>query len=294
MRKFLVPLSGQHDPDDPAALDKSALNAAFTLARRVEAHVEVFCIGAETAETSGRLAPWVPGSAVELVLKSIEEESENRRRRARDLFTETVKAFGEPPFASRGADTGFSVDFTEAAGQVADSVALRGRIADLVVAANQPGADIAHMPPILASALKDTGRPVLIPGKTAAPESIGARILVAWDGREAISRTVALTRDLLAKADQVTIVAVQGDEPVVPSAEDAADYLDWHGIDADPHLYPRDGRPVAELLLDAAAERQADLMVIGASMRGTLQRIVTGDVMDELLRSAELPLLLAQ
>ncbi|MEQ9641599.1 MAG: universal stress protein [Alphaproteobacteria bacterium] len=294
MRKFLVPLSGQHDPDDPAALDGSALTAAFTLARRVEAHVEVFCIGAEVADAPARLAPWVPGSAVELVLKSIEEESENRRRRARDLFAGMVKAFGDPPYATRGADTGFSVDFTEAVGAVADSVAVRGRIADLVVAANRPGASLDDMPPILSSALRDTGRPVLIPGRAPAPESIGARVLVAWDGRETIARTLALTRDLLARADSVTIVAVEGDNPIAPSAEQAADYLDWHGIDADPHLYPRDGRSVTELLLDAAAERQADLLVLGASMRGTLQRMVTGDVMDELLQTAELPLLLAQ
>ena len=294
MRKFLVPLSGQYDLDNPASFDRPALTAAFTLARRLGSHVEAFCIDAEVAHTRGQLAPWVPGSAVDLVLQSIEQESDNRRRRARALFAELVAAFGEPPYASRGAGTGFSVDLVEATSPVEAAVAQRGRIADLIVAGHPAGGDIDRLPPILRQALTETGRPVLVPGRGAVPDAIGSRILIAWDGGESVARTVALTRDLLARADAVSVVSVQGDDEIRPSPEELADYLDWHGVDAEPHVYRRDDRPPGELLLDAAAARQADLILLGASLRGSLRRLVTGDVLDDLLRDSELPLLMAQ
>jgi len=47
IRKVLVPLSGQHDPADPDSPERPALETAFLLGRRLDAHVEVCCIKAD-------------------------------------------------------------------------------------------------------------------------------------------------------------------------------------------------------------------------------------------------------
>jgi nucleotide-binding universal stress UspA family protein len=292
MRTLLVPLSGQYDTDDPNALDEPALAAAFTLGRRIGAHVEAFCIEAERAGTQLSLAPWIPGSAIELVLSSIEQESESRRRRSRTLFDATTARFGKPPVAGGVPCAGFCVDFIEAPGPVGASVATRGRLADLVVTANLPGAIRDDMPPTLRSALYDTGRPVLI-APALPPASIGRSVLVAWDGGREAARAMAAARPLLARAERVTVISVQRGKPGLPGPAEVVGYLGWHDVAAEPVVLQPDDRSTAELLLDAAAARGADLLVMGSSLRGTLHRLVMGDVMDEVLAGADLPVLMA-
>ena len=289
MRKLLVPVSGQYDPEHPESLDEAALAAGFTMARHLDAHMEVFCIEAQRQGAPKQLASWVPGSAVNDVLSSIEAEHEKRRRRARATFTEVATRFGGPPLEQPGTGTGFSVDFVQRAGDVGDAVAARGRVADLVVAANHGGGGKPST--ILLTALRQTGRPVLVAPREPV-RTIGERILVAWNGRLEASRAVAMSMDLLLKAAEVTVVSVSEDGMADPSAEDLTDYLKLHGIGARRVALDRPPAAIGSVLLDQARQVDADLMVLGACIRHRLEQRLFGSVTRELLDAATIPMVM--
>ena len=56
VRKILVPLSGQHEPNSPESLELPALETGLMLGRQFDDHVEVFCIEAARSDTRAHLA----------------------------------------------------------------------------------------------------------------------------------------------------------------------------------------------------------------------------------------------
>ncbi len=76
-----------------------------------------------------------------------------------------------------------------------------GRLFDLIVL-GRPGRapQDPRMPP-LEAALFESGRPVLI-APAAAPQVIGANVLVAWNGSTEQTRTIAFAMPLLREAEQ--------------------------------------------------------------------------------------------
>ena len=181
IEKILVPLSGQYDPDNPESLELPALETGFVLGCKFDAHVEVFCIEAERSEARTHLAPWIPGAAVDELLDTLDIENERRRERARSLFDAVSARFNPSTLSQPDSNNGFSTKFVERVGEVRGSLAVRGRLADLIVTARPlPDADVDR-PLILEVALRETGRPVLICSKTTS-EAFGRRVAVAWNG----------------------------------------------------------------------------------------------------------------
>ena len=291
IRQILVPLSGQFDPEDPEALDGPALEAAFYLGRRFDAHIEAFCMEAESERTHRHLSAWIPGRAVSDVLDTIQAESEKRRASARAAFEriaareKTAEGDGPAP------GTGFSADFVEHVGDIRGSLSFRGRLADLIVTANAPGRFPGGHPLILEIALRETGRPVLVsPFKP--PKTIGTRVVVAWNGSAEAARAVAAGLPFLARAERVTAVTVREDGAAGPGADDLADYLRWHGIAAEPRTLEGDAASAGAAVLAQAKAEKADLLVMGAYTRDRISRLVYGGVTREVLTSGGIPFLM--
>jgi hypothetical protein len=117
IRKILVPLSGQYDLADPESLERPALETAFVLGRRLDAHVEVYCIEADLTHTQFRLSPWIPGSSVDVLIDMIAKESIERRDRARALFQSAAERFSAAHIRRPDPKVGFSVNFLEEMGE---------------------------------------------------------------------------------------------------------------------------------------------------------------------------------
>jgi nucleotide-binding universal stress UspA family protein len=291
IRKILVPLSGQHDPDDPESLELPALETGFLLGRRFDAHVEVFCIEARQSEARTHLAPWIPGAAVDEFLDALDRENERRRERARTLF-EAVSARFDPRRAKRPkANGGFSANFVEQVGEVRGSLAVRGRLADVIVTARPWPATADSRPLLLEVALRETGRPVLICSKTTS-ETFGRRVAIAWNGSVEASRAVAMAMDFFLAASDVVVISINEPSPFEPNADDLVDFMRWHGIEAS--SVTRDGSPgsAGRLLLEQIAEAGADMLVMGAYTRDRIRRLIFGDVTGTVLSQATLPVLM--
>ena len=292
VRKILVPLSGRYDPDASEQLDGSALALGLAVGQAFGAHVEAFCVEAALRDTRPLLIPGVPGSEIDELIGAIEKENRKWRKQARETFDRLVEQANAPIAETPVGGIGFSAAFVEQIGDVADALAMRGRLTDLIVTAHRTIDGDELLPLMLQVALRETGRPVLVaPGEAAsfAPR----RVAIAWDGGAKASRAAALAAPFIEVAEQVTVISVTEGDASPRRADALADYLAWHGIDAaeiDASASPHD---VGATLLAKAAEAEADLLVMGARMRTSLGRWIFGGATGAVLGHAAVPVMMA-
>lgn len=287
IRKILVPLSGRYDPADPEGLEKPALKTAFVVGRRLDAHVEV---NSYSAESSRHLAPWVPHLAIEDLLNAIEDESEKRRARARDLYKAVADRFKAPRSAAPDPQGGFSASFLEETGDAGTLLPIRGRLADLIVTACPPLEADGEIPPLLEIALRETGRPVLIAREAGA--TFGETVAIAWNGSVEATRAVALAMDFLVRAKEVVLISVSEDGPVGPGNDALADYLTWHGVRTRCNTVEGTRHSSGPLVVQQVRESGADMLVMGAYTRDRVRRVIFGSVTGEILDQMPVPVLM--
>jgi nucleotide-binding universal stress UspA family protein len=142
-----------------------------------------------------------------------------------------------------------------------------------------------------------SGRPVLVVPDTAPVASVGARVLVAWNGSRESALALAAAVPVLQKADDVCVL--DGSEmnadllPVLPPPG-LLDWLQRHGIRA--RITTLDAGPshaAGPAVLDAAYENGSDLIVMGAWSRSRLAQMVLGGTTRHLFMHGDVPMLVA-
>jgi nucleotide-binding universal stress UspA family protein len=178
----------------------------------------------------------------------------------------------------------------------AGGLVLQARYADLVVLSQtDPGDPVAaHLAgPLPAQVVLGSARPVLAIPYAGQFTSVGARVLVAWDGSMEASRAVSGAMPLLRAADMVAIVLFNPAQAAGrhPGA-DLALYLARHGVRCEVHVAPV---PIAAgaALLSCAADLQSDLIVMGAYGHARLREVLLGGVTETILGSMTAPVLMA-
>jgi len=151
----------------------------------------------------------------------------------------------------------------EEQGRQMDVIKSHGRLADLVAVA-KPDRDRNLGVNTLKAALFNTGRPVLIcPPTDTPPESLGARIAVAWNGSMEASRAVALALPMIQEAHEV-VVLDGGTGDCGATGEELLRYLAIRGVRARRESINAEDHPGAVILSAAAGAARADLLVMGA------------------------------
>lgn len=126
-----------------------------------------------------------------------------------------------------------TVEFIAEFGTMADVITHNGGLSDLIVVA-KPDRDRNLGTNALKSGLFQTGRPILMcPPRADGAGDFAAHVAVAWNGSLEAARTVALTLDLLAAAERVTILAVGRGQPHAASPEELLDDYRLRGITAE-------------------------------------------------------------
>lgn len=134
------------------------------------------------------------------------------------------------------------------------------------------------------------GRPVLALPYAWQSTTIGQRVVVGWDGGRESARAVADAMPLLKAASEVAVLVVGGGD--LPGADIAA-YLARHGVHAEAVALADSGISVADTLLSTAADRNADLLVMGAYGRSRLREMILGGTTRRILSEMTLPVLLS-
>lgn len=268
----------------------ATLELACRLADRFAAHLEAVHVRPDPrALFAGAVDIASPASA-ELV-ENLMREAATRAAQCRALFDEIVARHkfaqcDRPPPRLPGP----SAWWRETEGNPAHLVAQQARFVDLVVLGRSDR--VIHEPhsDTIEETLTRSGRPVLL-APSPAPETLGVKVALAWDGSPPAVRALAAALPFLAAAEEVLLLTAGEGRDSASLA--AVDYLAWHGITTRyRHIERGPSRQVGRALLDAATAAGADLFVMGGYGQAPWREQLFGGATRTALASMPLPLLM--
>lgn len=261
------------------------IDAAMAMARREDAHLDVFCLGVDHTQTGyyyASASAYVFQESIDRAMAAAQEiEAEVRAR----LASEDIRWSADSAVAQAGGVSGL--------------VGLRARFADLAVLARPYGerAD-ADAESLVEAAMFEGGCPVLVlPPSGTDVQSLGRRVLVAWNQSDEALHAIRRALPLLKAADAVEIVVVDP-TPHSPEGSDPGgalcQMLTRHGVRAEIAVLARTLPTIAEVLNRRAAETGADLIVMGAYGKSRFREAILGGATRNMLQGAALPVLMAR
>jgi nucleotide-binding universal stress UspA family protein len=140
------------------------------------------------------------------------------------------------------------------------------------------------------------GRPVLIVPYAGVFETVGKRILIAWDGTREANRALHDALPMFTDPE-ATVVFVGSHERDLeqhrPALDRVVHHLHRHGVAARPEETLRGGLAVSDILLSRASDLGADLIVSGGYHHSQLREALLGGVSRELLEHMTVPVLMS-
>ena len=277
-KTVLVLLDGRHE----ATL---RLQAAIEVARGHDAHLKVISLA---------VSPTIPSYANHpILLEAMVAQQKQTRSQAKTVLDD----FGKKAKASGLPYEGVVVECRDV--EISDEVALHARYADLLVIEQQdpenPGPGGAALTQHL---VLEADLPVLVIPYIGASRPPGKRVMVAWDaGREA-ARAVRDALPILVAAEHVDVVVIDpakhtrehGEEP----GADIALFLARHDCKVETQHLPAGGLDAGEALLSHLADRDSDLLVMGAYGHARLRQLVLGGVTQTILGEMTVPVLMSR
>ncbi|MDQ2801577.1 MAG: universal stress protein [Pseudomonadota bacterium] len=285
IRKLLLPLTG-------TAAGESALATALMIARVWDAHVLALHVRVDSRDVAPLAGEGLSGAMIEEMMTATEKESAHRAQAVRAMFDRFVAAHGVA-LAEPRRDSGPSANFASVTGREEDVVAQQARLADLTVVPHPEAGEDVSSSDALHAVLFDSGRPVLIAPQKA-PEAIGTRVCLGWNGTAESASAVSAALPWLQRASAVCILSSDGYQRRGPSAPDVAAYLALHGVHAEMVTFHTANGGVGAGLLAAAREFGCDLLAMGAYSHSRLRQLILGGVTRHVLEKAALPVMMSR
>jgi nucleotide-binding universal stress UspA family protein len=198
----------------------------------------------------------------------------------------------EARVAARGDPT--KAHFLDLAGETDFSLAESARGFDIVVmtrlAADASRAHFTARPDVVALR---SGRPVIVVPTDYAATELGEHALIAWDGKRASARALGDAMHILETKTRVTLLSVGAEAPSEVAGTEVMTLLERHGIAATRLVRPAGRGGAAGTILDACAEVDAGLLVMGAYEHSKFAEDLLGGVTRDILAGAPLPVLMS-
>lgn len=255
--RIMAPLIG-------AASDNAVLAAAMEVARPFAAIVSGIYTPADIAD----LAPWMGegfmGGIQVAAVESLKEAAAEGEAAARAACL----ACGRP-----------GVEFVALASPVATALSMEARLSDVVVFDDEAASGRGPLAEAFQEIVAGEQRPTLVarPGL-----NVSGTIAVAWDGGKEASRAARTALPLLQQAGRVVVLAACDLTSRSFDPARLAEFLGARGAKAEVRLLPGKGE-AAGLLVEAAKEVGADLLVAGAFGHPRLREFIFGGTTRSLL-----------
>lgn len=274
---------------DPSTDGESRLKLALNLVRAHHAHVTACYVMREEHELpvspifAGMPVNPGPTAAGDAAFPPASREAE-RAQQVEELFKTELRAHGlggEWHLLSPG-ETAVFIDLAKTfdltiLGQLSPEIRSTGFRPDEIVIA--------------------TGRPVLVVPYAGTFDTVGRRVLLAWDGTREAARAANDALPLLENAEAVTVMFVGARETTLaehhPSIERMVQHLQRHGIPARAEETLQGDLRISDVLLSRAADLAVDLLVAGAYHHSQLREALVGGVSRELLDHITVPVLMS-
>lgn len=288
MRTILAAVSG-------GSASFGALELACRLALRFGSHVEALHVQVDPQDVAVAVADPFGAATAGLFIDEVTRASARDLARSRSLFDDAVRRHGlavchasPPPGSDQWLLDHASASWREEMGYSATAIANRARLFDLLVLGRSGRiVDQPHSEAI-EEALLTSGRPVLI-APAEPPKVLGESIAVAWNDSPECAKALAAAMPLLVQAREVHVLSIGS-----TSAPDLARHLGWYNVRASADaVYAVKGVGAGELVLAAARDREADLLVMGGYGHTPWRELLFGGATREVVRTSLLPVLLA-
>ena len=259
------------------------LNAAMSLARRHDAHLDVLCAARFLAPRSGDGAD-AGGAAFVAAIQYAANRSAALAARARGrLERQGIR------WAVKDAGAQFM--------NVGDCIAPHARYADLVILPGKLSRDGGlHADAVTEAALFAGHAPVLMVPPAGLPDGPTESVVIAWDGGDGAMAAVRAALPLLVGARKVSVAVVDPqwrDLDLQAPGTALARYLVRQGVRAEVVVLTQTTATVSETLGQHLRERGAELLVMGAYGHARLREWILGGTTRDMLRDAAVPVLLA-
>jgi nucleotide-binding universal stress UspA family protein len=285
LKSILAVVGGEDD-------GRRVLELAASLTVSYAAHMEAFHVSSTRPSGLPDVPPEFSPQLREETRVMLLARSSEREQRAHSLFEEICRRHALVHAEPLAPAATLTARWHAIAGDAATHVAERGRVFDLIVVDPRGGATGEPSDRSVESALFGTGRPVLL-AASSAPAGLFQRPLVAWNRGLLAARALAAALPLLERARRAVIVYAETQAKAGPSPEEAADYLARHGVHAEISRLAVGRESVGAMLLRAARDANADLLVMGAAYRSRVRELLFGGVTGHMLRHASIPVLMA-
>lgn len=269
-----------HLSDDPRNAVKT--DVALRLAQKFKAHL----IALYTVPP-----PVVPYYSGEFVPAAFIQQQVD------ELLAAAAKA--QAAFEAAAAREGVAAEWIVTEGAPVEAAATAARAVDLVVMGQpdpspQEGILVSPAVGLLPHEVAlSAGRPVLALPYAGQFTSIGKRVMVAWNGAKEATRAVHDALPFLKAAEKVTVLCINADKSRGTPGADLVRHLARHGVKVELASTVADDISVGEALLSTVADREIDLLVMGAYGHSRLREVVFGGVTETILDSMTVPVLLS-
>ncbi len=259
---------------------------AVRLAAQHQAHL-VAVYGLSRHDEGARMPGYIRGRAAISSLIEREKAEETRKVvRAGQRFAELT--------AGSGITSEFRIVWRDDMG---DEKVLRALHCDLAIAAHPR---LAGLPTSWSAEriLIDSGLPVLMIPQGWQGDTIGQKIVIAWNRSREAQRVVSDAMPFIEAAQSTTILTVDagrdpdyyGDDP----GSHLRQHLARHDVSAEVTNVSSAGLSVAETILQQTSQAGADLLVVGAYSRPRASEILFGGTTRSLIGEARIPMLMSR
>ncbi len=280
IRTILVPVTG-------AESGLAVLDAAFAVARHLGARVEGLHARRNARDALAYIGEGMTGAMIEELIATSEDEAAALARRARDDFAAASDKAGFGPAPAKHA----AELRVEKTGREDELIAIRGRLADLIVVARAAKDAEPPVRATLEAALLESGRALFV-APAGGIEQAPSVVAIGWNGSAEAARAVAHAMPFLKKAGRVAVISVEEGVRPGPSADDLVAYLAMHDVAATSAALRSGYRTTGEALVSESEAMDAELLVMGAYTHGRLRRMIFGSATEYMLGSADIPLLM--
>ena len=254
---------------------------AIDLARRLEAHVTGVALAVD---------PIVPGFVVAPLPVEVIEQARAQAVQVAGTATER--------FLALAGRAGVSAETRVAEilmGGAPEGFVVNCRATDLVVIGqDDPDRPEPMREAMIETALFEGTAPLLIVPYISRGTIAFDRVMIGWDGSRTAARAVQAALPLLALAQKISVVMVDraGSNPGQPGAE-LATWLARHGLDVELTQVEAPDISVADALLDHAADKSFDLLVMGGYGHSRVREFLLGGATRGILATMTIPVLMA-
>jgi nucleotide-binding universal stress UspA family protein len=264
---------------------RPVVDASVSLAATFGAHLDALAIGYVSA-SSAFVMDGGAAAAVAAVFEMERERAAQRAAAALEIFETEAKNAGIS-YHSRSAG--------ELPGDAAAAIGTAARLYDLAVVLQPDAERDTFDNTIPREALYQAGGPVLFVPHIFRGAFKAKRIGVCWDGSRLAARALRDARPFLARADALVAISINGADnlPTEVSSDKLAKHLARARLPIRLIDLPAARSEIQSTILSLAAEKNLDMLVMGAYGHSRLQEGILGGVTREMLQTMTVPTLMS-